>query len=106
MQKSEYNITIPICDNKSVVFNTYNSEFKFLENNSGTPQNIFSDINYNFESYTEFIKEDINRKSSRRRLTIIPTTICNARCWFCPDFVNAYPKIHQQTMERYVDVVS
>ena len=24
----------------------------------------------------------------------------------CPDFVNAYPKIHQQTMERYVDAVS
>ncbi len=23
-----------------------------------------------------------------------------------PDFVNAYPKIHQQTMERYVDAVS
>ena len=23
-----------------------------------------------------------------------------------PDFVNAYPKIHQQTMERYVDDVS
>ena len=27
-------------------------------------------------------------------------------CPHTPDFVNAYPKIHQQTMERYVDAVS
>ena len=49
----------------------------------------------------EYSKDDLDRVRELGRNNASVTAVASA-----PDFVNAYPKIHQQTMERYVDAVS
>lgn len=80
MNVSEYNIKFHTCDGQLMLFNTITREVVSAEDDLNCSS---IEMGIKHRNQIEQIEECIKQNSTQQMLTIIPTTNCNARCWYC-----------------------
>ena len=80
MNVSEYNIKFHTCDGQLMLFNTITREVVSAEDDLNCSS---IEVGIKHRNQIEQIEECIKQNSTQQMLTIIPTTNCNARCWYC-----------------------
>lgn len=94
---SQFNVIVPLDSDKSIIYNTLSRQMKVLDNS------LLEQIVLNDKTACECIDADLNGfvvdshtdelqclnnsitqcEKGIQAITILPTTDCNARCWYC-----------------------